>query len=1575
MRSHVRSKHNEGRDVGIMRHQDSEESPDVVLASTDLGTGELPDQSSLLMQTPSGLELPAPEPLQKENVAPAAANVGLFASTFLGGTTPAVEFTPDQHLRLFGNMNNVLQDATNTTLAALRNQAGGLSTSALDSSPASHPTSGPNEIDTEPPGPQAFCSPAVPCTPVSTSPIHTLSPLFTPSPTQATHPPASPNLPIHTPVRAPPVLALSRDSLPSIEPLMVMSPQPVSAVLSSVSTSAAAGQAPVQAAINHTKGSGSSTTEKRVVCKPSTKKKPFEASASTCSDCGKFKGTWYWHQKRYHQQKRRMEIGGHKIFMYRQGERGFLCIFCKEKWHPDPDAIGTHCLSCYNHKTRAEGIVFDLARMAETTAPKPSSRATRQTRARTTQKARQVMDYVSVPRCKTVAPLRHSQLDLSSVPQKPLLPPNMPGNHSNAQWEEPPLLEDYHPDLDDLTDEEDLDLDNDSIIQAAAGPRATQDPISSSGQQRLPIAAVNRDESVDEDEQEDDGAGQTVDERAPGPEVATLLARLYLTIVRVTAVKDGPVPRFLACQRCKKGVDPGSAVQHATANSRDGCRTQLDPTSKFPNPNISLAQKKIVRDWINGEATDLHSSQNLPPVPKNSWQLEPLELLGGFACDTCGYVSTKDHMIRRHATEDRHPSWSSVTCHALFYNCGYCVVRKRRPDANRRPPDATATLVQEYLDEYSDPSKNNPRSVLVDVPSQEMPLLIQIQRWHEPIWQAIKETAGDPPPWTSGDDNNDDNSSGGQRSTALEEARQADRSVRRKRNRAVVETDEESEEEREKDATRRVNISGKRRRGNIQMAGRVLGLEINVSRQAQENKDSDNEENEDGMDVDAVEDDEDDGDNDVIPEDLPDDRLFDEELDLINRATQDDHKVWTECGTLVSLVKIQALRSLLEPVASKEQQEAWTGNRLMACVKSYMRHVSIHANNADVSIRRILGNIPTGTGSTWIPKLKAGTVNKYATLLCQLIRAIAITEEDPEDWAHYHFHLTPEDKRNLLSLKTKLEDPETQSALNELHTFLKPIVYPRPSSRESRWKDPLERFYALCTLKGDGTFHEAKDLTGLFAKMEYHMRSVMFYQGRAMMLASPSMTLLEAVSIQVKVNIGKDFESPFNACFNHHILLKALAARSTGAPTVRVSDDGLQVFFKEITFEIPRFRNGLQGLFKQAEQDLNALLYNKDYGLSDLWKPPFKDDWANVARGYSGLKRNAELDCDNEFLEDVFREITPFSKTSDGLFVANIPAIDAWMSRVAAVTKNLALLAFFTAGQPARSTEFIETKIQNANRPRGLMIDHKGEVWLMTRRAKWESIAKREVFIPKKLPPHVSELLLKWLIILRPVEAMLSRHLQLTEREAEKAVYAYQTYLWTLHGKPMESEDFNKVIKAFLDDCGCLGGTIASYRHVAVEMWRLFIPPAYDGALREEQSRMSSDQRGHSLNRARETYALEMNHLPGLSSDLLRKYAKISELWWRVIGFVPGREPLQPYEAAIERKEEEMEEMKKQVGSTVQKVQEINEKVDKILVYLKEGRKLTRAIDVKQTESNNTLKSCSEDVATLANLLKQTHLS
>ena len=79
------------------------------------------------------------------------------------------------------------------------------------------------------------------------------------------------------------------------------------------------------------------------------------------------------------------------------------------------------------------------------------------------------------------------------------------------------------------------------------------------------------------------------------------------------------------------------------------------------------------------------------------------------------------------------------------------------------------------------------------------------------------------------------------------------------------------------------------------------------------------------------------------------------------------------------------------------------------------------------------------------------------------------------------------------------------------------------------------------------------------------------------------------------------------------------------------------------------------------------------------------------------------------------------------------------------INKMLAILVFFLCGGPARLAEFCDGKFTNSHCPRGLFLDKRGTVWYVVWRVKWENLVKREVFIPKKCLPELSDLLKRYL--------------------------------------------------------------------------------------------------------------------------------------------------------------------------------------------------------------------------------------
>jgi len=76
------------------------------------------------------------------------------------------------------------------------------------------------------------------------------------------------------------------------------------------------------------------------------------------------------------------------------------------------------------------------------------------------------------------------------------------------------------------------------------------------------------------------------------------------------------------------------------------------------------------------------------------------------------------------------------------------------------------------------------------------------------------------------------------------------------------------------------------------------------------------------------------------------------------------------------------------------------------------------------------------------------------------------------------------------------------SLVNAFHRLVKPFLYPRSSSSNSRWDDPLECYVALLSLGPKGNFKAAEEISQPLASLHFLMRSAMFYEALSQWKAS-----------------------------------------------------------------------------------------------------------------------------------------------------------------------------------------------------------------------------------------------------------------------------------------------------------------------------------------------------------------------------------------------------------------------------------------------------------------------------------------
>jgi Superfamily II DNA helicase len=364
--------------------------------------------------------------------------------------------------------------------------------------------------------------------------------------------------------------------------------------------------------------------------------------------------------------------------------------------------------------------------------------------------------------------------------------------------------------------------------------------------------------------------------------------------------------------------------------------------------------------------------------------------------------------------------------------------------------------------------------------------------------------------------------------------------------------------------------------------------------------------------------------------------------------------------------------------------------------------------------------------------------------------------------------------------------------------------------------------------------------------------------------------------------------SPFNNVVESQRFASSLARNQPRPPTCTVSDDGRFVTYKEITMEIEKWILGLHALLADTKTMVKELCHGKTIDVTIPDNVP--DDMSENKRGYSWLDNGTFVK--NRALLDILMHIPGLkvAQATQGGLVFNTSYMQYFMSKASDIQDNLSVLCDATPGQTARATEFIETKIRNSNRPRNFFRRH-GADWIIIRRVKSESMMRKEVFIPKKVPPELQELLDFYLLVIRPIEIDFAYHLWGIDTAT-----LYHEFLFVRSEKRTTAAQYGRTLATLSEKYFDCRTDIRPYRQMEIAIAKAYLGSeyeVYEEDLTEEEDLLAK-QSGHGPGIRRTHYAVEHGMLPSLTFDLLLRYGAVSESWWKLVRFYPGAAPMLP---------------------------------------------------------------------------------
>jgi len=321
--------------------------------------------------------------------------------------------------------------------------------------------------------------------------------------------------------------------------------------------------------------------------------------------------------------------------------------------------------------------------------------------------------------------------------------------------------------------------------------------------------------------------------------------------------------------------------------------------------------------------------------------------------------------------------------------------------------------------------------------------------------------------------------------------------------------------------------------------------------------------------------------------------------------------------------------------------------------------------------------------------------------------------------------------------------------------------------------------------------------------------------------------------------------------------------------------------------EVERWILGLHKMLDDVRKDIAEICHHQDIPvvIPDI----VPDDMSERTRGYSWLNNGhfvANRALINVLIHHPDSDLVKL--TTSGL-IWSPGAMLQFMGKADGIQDKLSVLVDTAPGQTARSTEFIESKIRNSNRPRNFYRQH-GSDWIIIRRIKTENMVQKEVFIPKKVPPELQTVMDFYLLVIRPVEVDFAYKLWGIE-----AATNYHEFFFVQSGKRTTGTQYSrnllKISKQYFD-CEL---KVREYRQMEIAIAKAYLGSEYE--LYEEdinEEDALAEQSGHGATTRRTHYALDPSMLPNLTFDVLLRFGHISEWWWRLIRFYPGGTPLLP---------------------------------------------------------------------------------
>lgn len=193
-------------------------------------------------------------------------------------------------------------------------------------------------------------------------------------------------------------------------------------------------------------------------------------------------------------------------------------------------------------------------------------------------------------------------------------------------------------------------------------------------------------------------------------------------------------------------------------------------------------------------------------------------------------------------------------------------------------------------------------------------------------------------------------------------------------------------------------------------------------------------------------------------------------------------------------------------------------------------------------------------------------------------------------------------------------------------------------------------------------------------------------------------------------------------------------------PQLWWSDNFRKVSIDGETLELDAFRLGIQQMVQDAWKLYDSISGGKRF--ANKLPKNFKDDLSNDRHGYSFLSHGPFSTDPKGLLCHLFHDRNLASTDGVGRLSWNVPALRQFFGACDELNDLLAVLTYILPSPSTRITEFVDHKLRNASRNRGLHM-LMGDMFLLARYHKMTNATGLDICVPAFYPEPLQELTLE----------------------------------------------------------------------------------------------------------------------------------------------------------------------------------------------------------------------------------------